>query len=163
MNEEFLQALVAEVRAYVDKRLGALPPGRDGRDGLPGERGAMGEKGIDGRDGRDGKNGTDSDLTRARFESTVVEEVGKAMVEFHKSLRVEGRKLMAGDLVLATFAVALYKGVFTEGTKYEPGDMVTFGGSVWAVNEETTTKPGNGNGAWTLAVKEGRAGRDGKA
>jgi hypothetical protein len=82
------------------------------------------------------------------------------MFGFHKSLRMDGRKLMAGELVLWTFPIALYKGVYVEGTEYEAGDMVSFGGSVWHCNEDTTDKPDGALKAWTLAVKRGRDGKD---
>lgn len=53
----------------------------------------------------------------------------------------------------------LYRGVFVPGRMYEKGDCVTYGGSIWHANAETTTKPGDGSPAWTLAVKRGRDGR----
>lgn len=51
-----------------------------------------------------------------------------------------------------------YRGVFTDGKRYEPGDMVTSDGSVWHCNVETQMRPGAG-AMWTLAVKHGRDAR----
>lgn len=54
----------------------------------------------------------------------------------------------------------IYRDVYKEGQQYEPGDMVTWGGSVWHCDKSTTTKPGTDD--WTLAVKRGRDGKDAK-
>lgn len=55
-----------------------------------------------------------------------------------------------------------YVGVYQDGKSYEPGDMVTWAGSSWHCNEPTTTRPGDGSKAWTLMVKRGRDGKDGR-
>ncbi|WP_341706526.1 phage portal protein [Halopseudomonas sp.] len=56
----------------------------------------------------------------------------------------------------------IYRGVFTPGM-HHPGDMVTFGGSLWHCNEPTDKKPGEpGCKAWTLTAKRGRDGKDGR-
>lgn len=55
-----------------------------------------------------------------------------------------------------------FEGVYQEGKSYDPGNLVTWGGSSWHCNEATMTKPGDGSRAWTLMVKRGRDGRDGK-
>jgi hypothetical protein len=53
----------------------------------------------------------------------------------------------------------IYRGVFDAAEQYEPGSMVTHGGSVWHANEATSDAPG-GSSAWTLAVRRGRDGKD---
>jgi len=52
----------------------------------------------------------------------------------------------------------IYRGVFVDGKVYERGDCVTVAGSIWHCNADTTTRPGDGAAAWTLAVKRGRDG-----
>lgn len=52
-----------------------------------------------------------------------------------------------------------YCGAWKQGTYY-PGMFVTWSGSLWHCNQQTDTKPGDGNPAWTLAVKKGRDGKD---
>lgn len=54
-----------------------------------------------------------------------------------------------------------YCGVHVEGASYDPGNLVTWQGSMWHCQEPTTDAPGQGP-AWKLAVKKGRDGRDGK-
>ena len=51
-----------------------------------------------------------------------------------------------------------YRGVWSEGEQYQPGNFVTHSGSIWHANEPTTTRPGSGP-AWQLAVKKGKDGR----
>jgi len=55
-----------------------------------------------------------------------------------------------------------YEGVYQDGKEYEIGQIVTWAGSTWHCNETTTTKPGDASKAWTLMVKRGRDGKDGK-
>ena len=56
--------------------------------------------------------------------------------------------------------VMIYRDIFKEGEQYQPGDSVTWGGSVWYCHEQTTDKPGEpGAKGWKLAVKRGRDAR----
>jgi hypothetical protein len=55
-----------------------------------------------------------------------------------------------------------YQGVYQEGKSYDLGDLATWAGATWHCNELTTTKPGEGLKAWTLMVKRGRDGKDGR-
>lgn len=69
----------------------------------------------------------------------------------------------SGLVDVKTFAipVTIYRDVFKAGKEYEPGDTVTWAGSLWHCNEKTTDKPGEpGTKGWTLAVKKGRDLRD---
>lgn len=55
----------------------------------------------------------------------------------------------------------IYRGVFKSGEAYQAGDTVTWGGSMWHCDQDSTDKPGeNGSKGWTLATKRGRDGRD---
>jgi hypothetical protein len=54
----------------------------------------------------------------------------------------------------------IYLGVWRDGMEVPRGKFVTWGGSVWHANEPTKDKPGEG--PYTLAVKRGRDGKDGK-
>lgn len=60
----------------------------------------------------------------------------------------------------------LYRGIYASETAYEPGDTVTWAGSLWhcqrAARGETPDAPGDGDRAWRLVAKRGRDGRDGK-
>lgn len=59
-----------------------------------------------------------------------------------------------------------YLGVWTRGTDYSPGDVITDHGAMWTCKTATTDRPGDlrlgGETHWQLAVKSGRDGRDGK-
>lgn len=138
-------------------------PGRDGRDALPmpGPQGPQGEKGMDGRDGKDGKDGRDSDITRAELDAAIAKAVEENTERVLKSITFDPvtRELKVLGRVIVKLYVPIYRGVFAAVEKYVPGDMVTWAGSTWHCNNETTEKPGT-NGDWTLAVKQGRDGRD---
>ncbi|MGQ6276457.1 hypothetical protein ACUNDX_06545 [Serratia sp. IR-2025] len=57
--------------------------------------------------------------------------------------------------------VMIYRGVFKSEGSYQPGDTVTWGGSLWHCDEITADKPGElGSKGWTLATKRGRDGKD---
>lgn len=50
----------------------------------------------------------------------------------------------------------IYRGVFSDSTKYVEGDCVTFGGSMWsAVKDDPVGRPGSVQD-WKLSVKHGR-------
>ncbi|CAM3407507.1 hypothetical protein BS639_17965 [Rouxiella silvae] len=71
--------------------------------------------------------------------------------------------LSDGVMVEKTFSVPvlIYRGVFKNGEGYQPGDTVTWGGSLWHCDDETADKPGEiGSKGWTLAAKRGRDGKD---
>jgi integrin beta 3 len=113
------------------------------------EKGDPGRDGRDGKDGRDGVNGKDGSNGLSADDIELVQDGRSVTVKARATGRILGR---------LTFPIPIYKGVFKEGTAYQPGDMVTHGGSLWHVNEETTAKPGEG--PYTLCAKRGRDGRD---
>lgn len=129
--------------------------GRDGRDGLAG---LQGEKGLDGKDGINGKDGRDGIDGKDGFSAE------------HMTASLEGDRTIVLSYVRGTetkefgrlvLPYQLYKGVFREGQNYVQGDTVTHGGSIWHCNEDTAEKPGLSK-SWTLSVKAGRDGKDGK-
>jgi hypothetical protein len=68
-----------------------------------------------------------------------------------------------GDLQRAfelTFPVVLDRGVYKSESAYAKGDGVSFGGSFFIAQRDTSERPETSD-AWRLAVKRGRDGRDG--
>jgi len=55
--------------------------------------------------------------------------------------------------------IPMDRGVYRSDKSYCAGDGVTWGGSFWIAQKETSEKPGE-NGSWRLAVKKGRDGKD---
>lgn len=111
-----------------------------GRDGLPGR---SGEPGTDGADGRDGLGFDD----------------------LRMELDVDSRPLLVfsrGDHA-KSFPVPtiIDRGVFKEGESYKRGDAVSWGGSLFIAQQDTSTKPET-SAHWRLAVKRGRQGAEGK-
>ena len=137
-----------QIAKSVASHLALNPPaaGRDGRDGL------AGVKGADGINGKDGTNGLDG----LGFDDMSVEDDGDGTATL---------KFTRGEVV-KSFPIRLPrvvdKGVFREGA-FRKGDGVTWGGSFWIAQKDAPKgKPGeSGDTEWRLAVKHGRAGKDG--
>jgi hypothetical protein len=112
-----------------------LIPGPAGRDGAPGQAGADG----------------------LGYDELGVERRGDRELVVVASR--DGRTKEIGRLA---FAWPAYRGVYAPGAAYAPGDLVTWGGSVWHCDHATTSRPETPTGAaaWTLAIKRGRDGRD---
>jgi hypothetical protein len=84
----------------------------------------------------------------------------------HDGARNVVLRFVKGDQVKEfplTVPALIYRGVFTEGKTYDPGDVVTWGGSMWHCDEASASKPGEpGTKGWTLSVKRGSPGKDGQ-
>lgn len=165
------------IKQMVDDAVAALPAPKDGRDGKDGADGKDGRDGLDvvkfirdssdhliavlrdgttsdlgefvGKDGKDGKDGRD----------------GFGFDEF--DLAYDGKRSFiltfsrAGDVKQFAIDVPalLDQGVWREGSAYSKGDCVSFGGSLFIAQEDTSDKPETSK-AWRLAVKRGRDGKD---
>lgn len=112
--------------------------------------GPAGQNGADGKDGKDGADGLGFDDLMA-----VQTDERSFTIKAQRGDRVK-------DIGTARFPIQIQRGVYTEGKSYEQGDVVTWGGSQWHCDAETTTKPGDGSKGWTLVVKRGRDGKDGR-
>jgi hypothetical protein len=121
--------------------------GKDGRDGLDGKNGADGLSGKDGANGIDGLGFDDMTETLADDGRTIIRRYSRADGQA-KEFR-------------HTMSVLLDRGVHKDGQTYQRGDGVTFSGSFWIAQEETSEKPNGGKG-WRLAVKRGGEGKPGK-
>lgn len=161
----------------VERAVAALPVARDGKDGADGvnvagalidrdgelvltlsngEVRALGRVvGRDGADGTDGANG-------------VRGEAGFSLDDFDTEMAEDGRtvrfKFVRGDeaeIHEIAFPAMIYRGVFRDGETYARGDTVTWAGSLWHCDGETSERPGDLSKAWTLAAKRGRDGKDG--
>lgn len=124
--------------------------GEKGDPGHPGERGKRGEKGDPGERGDPGRDGV---ATRDELHELIKAGVAEAIKAMGPQVTENVRK---------TLPKVEYRGVFTEGGTYARGDLATWGGSVWHCDQETTEKPDGPSKHWTLAVKKGRDGRDGR-
>lgn len=105
------------------------------------------------RDGKDGANGRDG-ADALGFDDVYVEKTSDRTVAivFKNGAREKRHEI--------TFPVFLDAGVFKMGECYEPGDALTYGGSLFVAQRNTlpTEKPEDGSGAFRLAVKRGRDG-----
>jgi hypothetical protein len=141
--------------------------GRDGVDGKDGPVGPRGEKGLDGASGRDGRDGLPG-LNGKDGAPGANGSDGFSLEDFDMVLAEDGRtlslKFKRADLVVERsirLATMIYREVWREG-EYEPGDVVTWGGSAWHCQQKTADKPGTSS-SWKLMVKEGARGKDAKS
>ncbi|MFP5434218.1 MAG: hypothetical protein ACLGIM_14045 [Alphaproteobacteria bacterium] len=175
-------AIAAVVDKAVAKAVSDLPKPERGERGEVGEKGEQGEAGKDGagiadlvidrdgnliasftdgrlkalgqiigKDGRDGIDGKDG----IPFG---VDDLNMSLMEDGRTIRLafaKGETEYAFQIGVPTM---IYRGVYREGSAYEQGDTVTWGGSLWHADKATTGKPDGGD--WTLAAKRGRDGRD---
>lgn len=148
----------------LEKRLG--DPGKDGKDGRDGldvkdlfraEGGKLvavmsdgstkdlgvfvGKDGKDGEPGRDGLGFDDMRMEEREDGCYLVFERGEIVKDFR-------------------LPVVIDCGVYSAGKVYRKGNGVTWAGSFWIAQEDTSEKPDTGKG-WRLAVKKGRDGKDG--
>lgn len=140
---------VATLVSQVIAQIPAPKDGRDGKDAAPVDKVALAREVLAlipvPKDGRDGIATTDELM--AVVDAKVAERLGAAVQ-------------LAVDAYAATLPRVEYRGVFKDGEMYDRGNFVTWAGSLWSANENTTEKPGDGSKAWTLAVKRGRDGKD---
>ena len=154
--------------------------GKDGRDGDPGEPGQDGksitldevrpvlegevakwaleferraadvmQKAVDRlpapKDGRDGFSLDDFDIQ--------AKDGGRSLVfKLKTGDREVTREIRTASLV--------DRGVYKAGQAHDAGDAVTYGGSLWIAQADTTASPGGESRDWRLAVKRGRDGKD---
>jgi hypothetical protein len=111
--------------------------------------GPAGKDGINGSNGKDGVDGLG-------FDDVNVEYDGDRTIEIKMA---RGERVKSWPIVLP---FQKQQGVFVDGKSYVQGDVVTWGGSQWHCNEATSNKPGEGSKDWTLVVKRGRDGKDGR-
>ena len=71
-------------------------------------------------------------------------------------------KLSSGRQVSKSFEmpVILDRGVFKSGRAYKTGDGVSWGGSFWIAQRDTSEKPDIDDSGWRLAVKKGQNGKE---
>lgn len=139
-----LEAVAADWQA---KTALLVPPGRDGLPGAPGRPGTPGENGIDGKDGANGRDGRDG----FTLDDLSVElKDGRTLL---MTLRSDDRTVTR-EVQLA--GLPIYRGIYTAKGAYQDGDLVTYGGSVWLAQKQTSEPPKGPGDAWRLVVKGGK-------
>jgi len=154
--------------------------GPEGQPGAQGPQGEVGPQGETGARGRDGVGIAGAAITREgelmlTLSDGVVLTPGR--VDGRDGLSIEDLSLQYDGERTVTFVFArgekrtdipivfplmLYRGVFEPGRAYVRGDTVTLNGSLYHCNVPTTeARPGDG-ADWTLSVKHGRDGRNGR-
>lgn len=118
-----------------------------------------------------GHNGVDVDM--GAVERAIAEKVaaipipkdgvdGVGFDDMSCEIRDDGVYLVweKGEVIKeARLPVPIDRGVWKEGT-YKQGEAVTWGGSLFIAQKDTTTKPETPGSDWRMAVKRGRDGKD---
>lgn len=179
---EPLKAKIAELESRKPEQ---GPPGEKGE---PGERGESGADGSNGRDGagivdgfvsRDGhliatlsdgstkdfgeiigKDGRDGEPGKDGRDGFGFDELDACVLDDDRTIELSFRRGSEEKAFTFKWPTMIYRDVFKDGTEYQQGDVVTWGGSLWHCNKATTAKPGTED--WTLAAKKGRDGKDAK-
>jgi hypothetical protein len=98
-----------------------------------------------------GHSGSATDERLAGIERALAELQSQQATDGERIRRIESRP-----------PALAYRGVYRPGETYQLGEVATWGGSMWHANKKTTAKPGDGSGDWTLCVKKGTDGKDGR-
>lgn len=164
--------------------------GKDGRDGIDGKDGSDGIDGKDGAgiadllidrsgnlvatmtdgrmkelgriigaDGQDGKDGVDGQAGKDG-ESIGPENFDMELMEDGRTLRIAISKGDSEYAFQIPFPVVIDRSDFADGKAYEEGDAVTFDGSLWIAQRDTSDVPGAEDSGWRLAVSKGADGAD---
>lgn len=164
--------LASLIASEVEKYISELPKPKDGADGKDGIglAGALidrcgelvvtlsngetknlgpvvGRDGVDakGEDGKDGLGFDDLDVVYDGEKTITLKFVkGERVKEFAFSM-----------------PVVIDRGVYRDGNEYKTGDGVTWGGSFWIAQKDTSSKPDT-DSDWRLSVKRGRDGKAGE-
>jgi hypothetical protein len=140
-NEEaIVDRVLSAVEDTVQKAVGAIPAPRDGRDGLPGLPGTPGEKGID---GKDGFSPDDLEIEYDEDQDAILLRLRKGGAVVERSVRVPFPR---------------DGGVYARGKSYRKGQVVTYGGSGFIAQRDTSAPIGGDPPStdWRLFVKRGR-------
>lgn len=162
-----MDAIGASIREGIAKAIGELPVAKDGKNGIgladalidkdgqlviimtDGSTKVLGP--VVGKDGERGKDG--ATFTLDDFD---IEQTDERTLEF---------KFLRGDTMHTfelEFPVPIFREAWKEGRTYAKGDMVVWGGSLWATTKETDAKPDTEGSGWMIAARKGRDGKSAK-
>lgn len=162
-----MAAIEASIREGIAKAVAELPAAKDGADGIGLADALIDKEGhlvvtmTDGRTkalgpvvGKDGERGKDGEtFTLDDFD---IEQTDERTLEF---------KFLRGDTMHTfelEFPVPIFREAFKEGREYRKGDMVVWGGSLWAATKDTSAKPDGPDSGWMIAARKGRDGKSAK-
>jgi hypothetical protein len=171
--EDVTAALEPVVKGLVDDAVALIPAPKDGEPGKDGrgiksmlidrdgeliatmDDGALVKLGpVVGRDGLPGQNGTDGK------DGFSLEDFDCKVLEDDRTIELSFKSGDYEHVATIKFPAMMYRGIFKDGSDYEAGDSVTWGGSLWVAVKATNLKPDVPDSGWTLAVKKGRDGKD---
>ena len=174
-----------DVRPLIEAEVKKIPTPKDGKDGAPGPKGDKGETGPIGEKGSPGVGVSDIHIDQEGtlkvktsdgkvhdcgvvvgpegpagrdgfgFDDFRLEHDGERTVKFIWE-KDEARRESP-----VKFPIPIHRDVYQPEKQYERGDVVTYGGSQWTAQRDTSERPGSENSGWMLSVKRGRDGKNG--
>lgn len=148
MNQADIEALAKGMAPVVrDTIAKSLAPVVNRLVALEAREPLQGEKGEDGKDGRDGFR---------------LEDFGARVLEDDRTIELTFNSGEHQHIATLKWPTVIDRGVFKEGQAYDAGDAVSWGGSLWIAQRDTSSKPDTADSGWRLAVKRGRDGKDAK-
>jgi hypothetical protein len=182
--------IIADAVAEAVAALPAPERGEKGDTGERGEKGSDGNDGRDGADGKDGRGVKDLLIDRtgaliATMDDGEMKSLGPVigkdgdagkdgrdgidLTSFDAIVLDDDRtielKFVSGEeerVASFKWPTILDRGVYKAGEVYDPGDAVSWGGSLWIAQKTTDAKPDTPDSGWRLSVKRGRDGKDAK-
>lgn len=186
--QTFSAVIEGMVDTEVARAISLLPPPAQGEKGEKGDRGDPGSKGDAGSDGKDGRGikdllidregnlvatmgdgelkvlgpviGKDGEKGQDGRDGFGFDDLEVNVLGDDRTIELAFRRGDEEKAFTLKWPTMIYRNVFKEGEQYQPGDMVTWAGSIWHCDKATEAKPGTED--WTLAVKKGRDGKDTK-
>ena len=162
-----MEAIEASIREGIAKAVAELPAAKDGADGIGLADALIDKDGhlvvtmTDGRTkalglvvGKDGERGKDGETFT--LDDFYIEQTDERTLEF-KFLRENVMHSFELE-----FPVPIFREAWKEGRTYSKGDMVVWGGSLWAATKDTDAKPDTEGSGWMIAARKGRDGKSAK-
>lgn len=163
-----MEAIERKIRDHVEAIVREIPVPKNGENGIGLADALIDKDGhlvvtmTDGRTkalglvvGKDGERGKDGEtFTLDDFD---IEPTGDRTLEF---------KFLRGDTMHSfelEFPVPIFREAWKEGRTYSKGDMVVWGGSLWAATKDTDAKPDTEGSGWMIAARKGRDGKSVKS
>lgn len=106
---------------------------------------------VVGKDGEPGKRGNDG---------LGFDDLDVKVLDDDRTIEMSFRRGEDERVFTAKWPTVIDRGVFKEKQEYAAGDGVTWGGSYWIAQRDTSDKPDMPNSGWRLAVKKGRDGKN---
>lgn len=131
------------------------PPGDTGPQGERGEQGPRGDRGAIGPVGARGERGDTGPQGPPGPQGPIGPEGPRGPPGDRGDPGPQGEPGVQGEQGPKGEPGLVWRGAFSEGTQYKPGDAVAFEGSSWVARFQTSGRPGIGSIDWDVLARKG--------